>query len=151
MQGFFVLFLNTNIMTNVPDSFNLSQLQAAFEDAPKEAEIKSSKTPQSSKEYEEMIIDMASKHCTNAFEELQDPVLHKAMAMCILHNLMAYHQRKAEALAAEGDLNTAFMWVKDFGQLQVLMDTLRETSISHSDFFAQDISSQDEDAGSKTA
>ena len=121
-------------MTSVPDSFNLSQLQAAFEDAPKEADISAKKTPQSAEEYEEMIITIAQKHCNNAFEELQDPVLHKAMAVCILHNLMAYHQRKAEALAAEGELQSAFMWVKDFGQLQVLIDTLKATSISHSDF-----------------
>ncbi len=135
-------------MTSIPDSFNLDQLQNALQDAPKEADIQASKTPQSAKEYEEMILTLASKHCTNAFEELKDPLLHKAMAICILHNLMAYHQRKAESLAAEGELDSAFMWVKDYGQLQVLKETLQNLSISHTDFFAQDISSRDEESAS---
>ena len=135
-------------MSIIPDSFNFDQLNNALKSAPKETDVSASKHPQSAAEYEEMIIELAAKHCNNAFQELQDPVLHKAMAVCILHNLMAYHQRKAEAYAAEGQLESAFMWVSDFGQLKVLMDTLRSTSISPSDFFAHDVTTSSEDPSS---
>ena len=122
----------------------MTQLQAALDSAPKESDMQPSKNPMSADEYQDMIIKIATKHCNNAFDELQDPVLHKAMAVCILHNLLCYHQRKAESLAAEGEIESAFMWVKDYGKLQVLIETLKETSISHTDFFAQDISSDEE-------
>ncbi len=119
---------------NIPNSFSTEDLQKALESAPKENE---SKSPDFDEEaYTKQIIEIDEKHLGRAFEELADPVLHKAMAVIILQNLCSYHERRSISALEEQEPQLAGIWARDCGQLMAALKIIQETSVSPTDFMA---------------
>ena len=120
----------------IPNSFSLNDLEKAYNSAPKEEEQAASKASYDVEAYQAQILEVAQRHCANAFDELQDPVLHKAMACIILRNLVSYHERKATSAVEQSEAQVAGLWMRDAGQLLAALKTLSDVSVSDQDFFA---------------
>ena len=118
---------------NIPNSFSTEDLTNALKKAPKEADVR-----QSSEEYKSKVIELAEKHLAAAFDELQDPVLHKAMAVIILQNLITYHEKRSVGALGEDAPQVAGLWARDSGRLLAALQVLQTTSVSNEDFMAAD-------------
>ena len=117
----------------IPNSFSTEDLQNAMKKATKEKDTKLS-----AKEYQEKIVEIAERHVTSAFNELADPVLHKAMAVLILQQLCTYHEQRAVHALEKEQPQVAGLWARDLGQLMASLKIIQNTSVDQKDFMSAD-------------
>lgn len=119
----------------IPNSFSTEDLEnamkSAMKDSPSDSSIK-----MSDEAYQKKIIELAQRFLNQAFEELPDALFHKAIAVMILQNLCAWHEKKAEAALQEGEPQLAGLWARDGGQLTAALSVLANCSVSSQDFIA---------------
>ena len=115
-------------MTTIPDSFSPEDLAKALASAPKE------KAELNGKQYKEMINDLSQKHLSAAYDDLQDPVLHKTMALDVVVMLFNYHMNQSETALEAGNAEAAACWMRDAGMLQSVAHLLTNISVSDKDF-----------------
>ena len=80
------------------------------------------------------VIDIAQKHMDEMYDECKSPMVHKVMAMMIIHRMMQWHAGNARS-QIEKDLDeSALAWASDAGKFRAALDTLRQISICEDDF-----------------
>ena len=117
---------------SVPESFSMDELSKAMESAPKEEELQAQVN---NKEYSDEYIEKAASDALDFANELvANPLVHKVMAMMIIHRMIAWHSQVAERMIEDGNTESAICWARDAGKFQSMMDSLTEISITDNDF-----------------
>ena len=114
----------------IPDHISFKELESLAESAKTEdtsPEIKGDITP-------DKIVETASNHIDLAYEEVNDPMVHKVMMMQITNNMFQWHMASAQQEVEKGDLESAACWMRDAGQWQVVLKILRDMKITPDDF-----------------
>ena len=118
--------------SNIPDSFNLDELSSLLENAPQEEELHSDNADKEITP--EFIEGIANEALQLATERLSDPLVHKVMAMKVMHNMIQWHKAIGEKQFAEGHVACGGAWMRDAGKFQACMDILCSITIGEDDF-----------------
>ena len=110
----------------------LKQLLAGAQSEP--AEEQDNRIDPESDDYVERICDCADKHIAAATEEIQDPMVHKAMMVFLANNFIRFHNRVADELMERGEHESAMAWSKDAGKFQACVNILATVNCGANDF-----------------
>ena len=129
------MFFNVKYMTqSVPDSFNLDELSKMLESAPQEEDLRAEAT-NDDKEYDpEYIEKVASDALDFATDKCNDPLVHKVMAMMIVHRMIEWHTAIGERQFDDGNVRSGVCWLRDAGKFQSIMDSLVNIAVGPNDF-----------------
>ena len=58
----------------------------------------------------------------NTLNQINDPMVHKAMLIAICNNFIEFHNDVAEKIAEKGDLQRAAAWMRDAGKFQSIVN-----------------------------
>ena len=116
--------------SSIPDSFNLDELSAMLENAPQEEELHTTEKELSPEFIEKVAMDALDK----ATEECPDPLVHKVMAMTVIHRMIDWHKHVALRQLEEGNEASMGAWMRDAGKFQSVMDILCSIAIGPDDF-----------------
>ena len=72
-------------------------------------------------------LEFASKKCP-------DPLVHKVMAMTVIHRMIQWHRDVALRQLEEGNQASMGAWMRDAGKFQACMDILSSIMIGPDDF-----------------
>ena len=117
-------------MTSIPDSFNLDELSAMLENAPQEEELHATEKELTPEFIEKVAMDALDK----ATEECPDPLVHKVMAMTVIHRMIDWHKHVALRQLEEDNQESMGAWMRDAGKFQAVMDILCSIAIGPDDF-----------------
>ena len=119
---------------SVPDSFNLDQLSAALENAPSEDDLHTIADNDDKELTPEFIESVAEKALDMATQECPDPLVHKVMAMMVIHRMIEWHKGIALKQLEEDNEASMGCWMRDAGKFQAVMDILTNISVGPDDF-----------------
>ena len=124
---------------SVPDSFSMDELSNLLENAPQEedlhAENCSCNDCDDKQEYTpEFIEKVAQETLEEASERCPDPLVHKVMAMMIIHRMVDWHKHVAQRQLDDGNKLSMGAWMRDAGKFQACMDILCNIAVGPDDF-----------------
>ena len=121
-------------MTAIPDSFSMDELSTMLENAPQEDDLHAAAsnagkdlTPEQMEELAEEVLEYAYSKCT-------DPLVHKVVAMRVIHNMVQWHMTVAEKQYQEGNDQSGGAWMRDAGKFQAVMNILSTVTVGPEDF-----------------
>jgi len=118
---------------SVPNGFSMSDLENML------AKAQSEPTPQPKEIGEatrDEIENLTDRLLSEALEEINDPMVHKAMMVNILNNFIRWHNNMAErAIETEQNTETIACWFKDAGKFQAIANILFTISCGDDDFY----------------
>ena len=121
-------------MTAIPDSFSMDELSTMLENAPQEDDLHNvaentgkDLTPEQMEELAEEVLEYAYSKCT-------DPLVHKVVAMRVIHNMVQWHMTVAEKQYQEGNDQSGGAWMRDAGKFQAVMNILSTVTVGPEDF-----------------
>ena len=118
---------------SVPNGFSMSDLENML------AKAQSEPTPQPKEIGEatrDEIENLTDRLLSEALEEINDPMVHKAMMVNILNNFIRWHNNMAErAIETEQNTETIACWYKDAGKFQAIANILFTISCGDDDFY----------------
>ena len=121
--------------TSIPDSFNMDELSEMLETAPNEEMLHATVGCNDDKELTpEYIESVAEKALDMAAQECPDPLVHKVMAMMVIHRMIEWHRSIAMKQLEEGNEASMGCWMRDAGKFQAVMDILTNISVGPDDF-----------------
>ena len=125
--------------SSIPDSFNLDELSNLLENAPQEEELHAENCScndcDDKQEYTpEFIERVAQETLEAASERCSDPLVHKVMAMMIIHRMVDWHKHVAQRQLDDGNLESMGAWMRDAGKFQACMDVLCNIAIGPDDW-----------------
>ena len=120
--------------SSVPDSFSMDELSNMLENAPQEEDLHTA-AANSDKEFTPEFIEKIAQECLEAAsEKCPDPLVHKVMAMMIIHRMVDWHKNVAQRQLDDGNLESMGAWMRDAGKFQACMDILCNIAIGPEDF-----------------
>ena len=63
-----------------------------------------------------------------------DPLVHKVMAMMVIHRMVDWHKGVAKKQLEDGNEQSMGAWMRDAGKFQACMDILTSIAIGPDDF-----------------
>ena len=121
--------------SSIPDSFNLDELSAMLENAPQEEDLHTAADNSGKQEFTpDRIEAIAQEMLELASEKCPDPLVHKVMAMMIVHRMVDWHKHVASRQLEEGNEASMGAWMRDAGKFQAVMDILCSIAIGPDDF-----------------
>lgn len=118
---------------SVPNGFSMSELENMLSKAQSEP------TPQPKEMGEatrEEIEDLTDRLLSQALEEINDPMVHKAMMVNILNNFIRWHDSMAErAIETKQEPETIACWLRDAGKFQAIANILFTISCGDNDWY----------------
>ena len=120
-------------MSTIPDGISFGELDALREQAAKEEDVKSTKhdAPTFDGKTQEQVQEIASKLTAEAIEQCNDPMVHKAMILEMLENMIRWHT--TVGMDQEDDRSTV-CWLRDAGKFQAICNILTSISMGPDDF-----------------
>ena len=129
--------------SSIPSGFSNEQLQ----DLLAKAQVDPAETthqcigdqldPEAS-DYEERITQVAHDSLEFALNQINDPMVHKAMLIAICNNFIEFHNDVAEKIAEKGDLTRAAAWMRDAGKFQSIVNITATVVCGENDFLSTD-------------
>ncbi len=124
--------------SNIPDSFSTEDLKALLEGAPKDITDQPIDPDDISPEQLQEIVDPL---LDQALEKCPGPIVHKAMVMRILSQLLNYHMGmydkindgSASKAPTEIRNEVAGGWARDAGHLQVMLKIMADIQMNDND------------------
>ena len=101
-----------------------------LENAPQEEELHATDKELSPEFIEKVAMDALDK----ATEECPDPLVHKVMAMTVIHRMIDWHKHVALRQLEEGNQESMGAWMRDAGKFQAIQDILCSIAIGPDDF-----------------
>ena len=89
-------------------------------------------------DYQERISEVAHDALEYALNQVNDPMVHKAMLVAICNNFIDFHNNVAEQLAEKEDLDRAAAWMRDAGKFQAIVNIVATVVCGANDFLADD-------------
>lgn len=81
------------------------------------------------------VVEIADKTLKDSLSEIDDPIVHKVMAMKILSNLIAWHTEVSNSMIKEdGVSENSTSWMRDAGKFQAALVLLHDVSLGDNDF-----------------
>ena len=123
--------------TSVPDGLSFSDLKQFAEEAKeRESKPKPEVPTFGDKEYTaDKLTDLARKFLNDASDEINDPMIHKIMALEIISNMARWHSDTG-ARVFEDDSDCALAWIRDAGKFQAIIDILCSINLGENDWTA---------------
>ena len=129
--GFFTFVLYYLYMsTSFPDGISFGELDALRDQAPKENEVKEEKALFDGKT-QEQVCEIATALCHEAIEKCNDPIMHKAMMIEMIENMIRWHTE--QGIGQDDDRSTV-CWLRDAGKFQAIANILTSISVGPHDF-----------------
>ena len=118
---------------SIPSGFSMDDLQNMLENAQPEP---SSQPKEMGDATREEIEELTDRLLSQALEEINDPMVHKAIMVNVLNNFIRWHVMMAErAIETEQDTETIACWYKDAGKFQAIANILFTISCGDDDFY----------------
>ena len=131
---FFVLHL-IDMTSSVPDSFSMDELSEMLETAPNEELLHATVGCNDDKELTPEFIEGIAQECLEfATAKCPDPLVHKVMAMMIIHRMVDWHKGVALRQLDDDNLESMGAWMRDAGKFQAVMDILCSIAIGPDDW-----------------
>ena len=89
-------------------------------------------------DYQERIANTAHDALEYALNQINDPMVHKAMLIAICNNFIDFHNHVAEQLVEADDLDRASAWMRDAGKFQAIVNIVATVVCGENDFLAND-------------
>ena len=124
--------------SSVPDSFSMDELSNMLENAPQEEELHAAAENSDKELTPEQIEDIAQEALDFASSKCDDPLVHKVIAMKVIHNMIQWHKHVSEKQYAEGHTASGGAWGRDAGKFQAVMDILCNVTVGPDDFTCLD-------------
>ena len=124
--------------SSVPDSFSMDELSNMLENAPQEEELHAAAENSDKSLTPEQIEDIAQEALDFASEKCDDPLVHKVIAMKVIHNMIQWHKTVSEKQYADGHAASGGAWGRDAGKFQAVMDILCNVTVGPDDFTCAD-------------
>ena len=121
-------------MTAIPDFFSMDELSNMLENAPQEDDLHAVADNSDKGFTPEQIEDIANEALEFASEKCGDPLVHKVMAMKIIHNMVEWHKAVAQKQHEDGHELSGAAWGRDAGKFQAIMDILCNVTVGPDDF-----------------
>ena len=90
-------------------------------------------------DYQERISTAAHDALEYALNQINDPMVHKAMLIAICNNFIEFHNDVAEKIADKGDLQRAAAWMRDAGKFQSIVNIAATVVCGENDFLSDDV------------
>ena len=127
---------------SIPNGFSAEDLQRMLAEARPEPSEECTGCPDCDDsipdEYADQIMKVADKYLDMATNEVQDPMVHKAMLVLIIGNFIRFHNKLAEVCLEDGMNEQAFAWARDAGKFQAMHNILSTIVCGDKDFLAPD-------------
>lgn len=127
--------------SSVPDSFSMDELSNMLENAPQEEELHATNcscndcdkefTPEYIEKIAQEVLELATDKCP-------DPLVHKVIAMMVIHRMVDWHKGVAQRQLDDDNLESMGAWMRDAGKFQACMDILCSIAIGPNDFTCSD-------------
>jgi hypothetical protein len=119
---------------SVPDSFSMDELSNMLENAPQEEELHAAAENSDKELTPEQIDDIADEALEFASSKCDDPLVHKVIAMKVIHNMIMWHKTVSSKQYDEGNELSGGAWGRDAGKFQAVMDILCNVTVGPDDF-----------------
>nr|BDD47428.1 hypothetical protein 6 [Pelagibacteraceae bacterium] len=107
---------------SIPNGFSMDQLQNMLENAQSEP------TPEPKgmgEATQDQIMELADRVLTDALQEINDPLVHKAIMCAIINNFIRWHNSMADhAIESNQERETVACWSRDAGKFQAISNIL---------------------------
>ena len=120
--------------SSIPESFNMDQLSELLETAQSEDELHTAADNSDKELTPEVIEGIAQEALELATEKCPDPLVHKVMAMMVIHRMVDWHKGVAKKQLEDGNEQSMGAWMRDAGKFQACMDILTSIAIGPDDF-----------------
>jgi len=130
--------------SSVPDSFSMDELSNMLANAPQEEDLHAHASDCScndcdDKEFTPEFIEKIAQECLEAAsEKCPDPLVHKVIAMMVIHRMVDWHKSVAQRQLDDDNLESMGAWMRDAGKFQACMDILCNIAIGPTDFTCSD-------------
>lgn len=129
--------------SSIPSGFSSDELKELLANAPSEPSFESPKptgehVDTDSDNYQERISDAATRAVTDALDDINDPMVHKAMVVIICNNFIDFHNSVGEDLIERGETERAAAWFRDGGKFQAMVNILSSVCCGNNDFLCDD-------------
>lgn len=120
---------------SVPNGFSMEDLQNMLEQAQPEPTSEPKEMGEASRE---QIEDLSDKVLTSALEEINDPLVHKAIMLNIINNFIRWHNNMADVSAEQGQpAETVACWLRDSGKFQAIANILFTINCGEDDWMVR--------------
>ena len=119
--------------SSIPNSFSRDDLERMLENAQSEQEVDN--THNFSEDY---ILQLASEICDEMMERSHGPLIHKIVALTILHRLESWHNNIGVERLSNDD-TSGVGWIMDAGKCQSARQLLETVDLGSDDFTCRDI------------
>ena len=120
--------------SSIPESFNMDQLSELLESAQSEDDLHTAADNSDKELTPEVVEEIASEALDLATEKCPDPLVHKVMAMMIIHRMVDWHKGVAIRQLEDDNQESMGAWMRDAGKFQAVMDILCSIAIGPNDF-----------------
>ena len=118
---------------SVPNGFSMSELEDMLKNAQTEATPEPKGIGEATREEIENLTD---RLLSEALEEFNDPMVHKAIMVNIINNFIRWHNAMAEkCIEDEQDPQVIACWFKDAGKFQAIANILFTISCGENDWY----------------
>ena len=120
-------------MTNsIPDGISFSDLESFRKDAEDKKAFKPDpEVPTYDDKTAEQVMKIADELCSEAIERCNDPIIHKAMMLNMLENMVRWHT--TAGMEQETEMSRV-CWLRDAGKFQAMLNILTNVSCGPDDF-----------------
>ena len=116
----------------------MDQLSNLLENAQSEDDLHAAADNSDKELTPEVIENIAQEALEFATEKCPDPLVHKVMAMMIIHRMVDWHKGVAIKQLEDSNRESMGAWMRDAGKFQACMDILTTISIGPDDFTVAD-------------
>ena len=117
--------------SSIPDGISFSDLDALRQNAPTDDEAANIKVPTFDGKTQNQVEELASNLVQEAIDKCNDPMIHKAMMIEMLENMIRWHSNVG--VDQEDDRSTV-CWLRDGGKFQAICNILTSISLGPDDF-----------------
>lgn len=122
--------------SSVPNGFSMSELQNMLDNAQAEPTPEPKEMGEATREEIENLVD---KLLSQSLEEINDPMVHKALMVNIINNFIRWHNNMAEnALNQGAGIDTVGCWHRDGGKFQAIANILFTINCGDNDWLCRE-------------
>ena len=121
-------------MTAIPDSFSMDELSTMLENAPQEDDLHNVAENTGKDLTPEQMDEIAEEALMFASEKCDDPLVHKLIAMRVIHSMVEWHMRVAAKQYEDGNEQSGGAWMRDAGKFQSVINILTSVTVGPDDF-----------------
>ena len=112
----------------------MDELSNMLENAPQEEDLHAAASNDGKDLTPEQMEELAEEILCDAASKCDDPLLHKVIAMRVIHNMVQWHMTVANKQYEDGNHESGGAWMRDAGKFQAVMNILSTVTVGPDDF-----------------